>query len=325
MFSVSQTGMLAYRLSAARELGWYDRSGRPLGWIGERGRDADPALSPDGRHLAVSRYDPSTSTKNIWIVEAQTGVASAFTSRHSWATCPLWSMDGTRIVFASGPTGSSHVYQKSLNGTDEGRPLVPEQTGCPVGWLPDDQLLLTRTVDVPGQISKASASELWFVSLAASSAAKPLVGPWATRGAWLHDRPWARLSPNGRWIAYVSDTSGRGEVYVQPFPAGDVTPRQVSEQGGIEPQWRADGRELFFLAADKQLMAVPIASDGALRTGTPSALFMTGLDLDRLGVSGRNQYLASPSGDRFLINQSRPGAEPPPIVVILNWMAASRE
>ena len=177
----------------------------------------------------------------------------------------------------------------------------------------------------PLPLSKASANELWFVSLAAASAPKPLAGPWSTTRASVNPRPWAQISPDGRWIAFVSGVSGRNEVYVQPFPAGDVNPRQVSEQGGIEPQWRADGRELFFLASDKQLMAVPIVTDGALRTRTPSALFMTGLDLDRLGVSGRNQYLASPSGDQFLINQSRPGAEPPPIVVLLNWSAASRD
>jgi len=102
----------------------------------------------------------------------------------------------------------------------------------------------------------------------------------------------------------------------------DRGPWQISSQGGIEPQWRADGRELFFIGTDKQLIAVPVTTEGGFRAGPPSALFLTDLDPIGLGISGRNQYVASPSGERFLINQSRPGAASPPVTVLLNWTAA---
>ena len=138
-------------------------------------------------------------------------------------------------------------------------------------------------------------------------------------------KPWARVSPNGRWMAYASDMSGRNEIYVRSFPTGDIGPWQISARGGIEPQWRADGRELFFIAADRQLMAVPVATSGRFRPGAPRALFLTDLDPNGLGISGRNQYVASPSGERFLINELRPGAPSPSVTVLLNWTGALRK
>src|SRR5439155_18092139 len=133
---------------------------------------------------------------------------------------------------------------------------------------------------------------------------KPLAGPWASRPT----RPQARISPDGRWLTYVSAASGRNEIYVRSFPDGDTGTWQVSSHGGIEPQWRGDGRELFFIGADKKLMAVPLSTEGAFHPGTPTALFSTDLDPTGLPIAGRNQYLVTTNGQRFLINQPRPGA-----------------
>ena len=313
MFAVSQTGLLAYRISPAHELGWFDRSGKPLGWIGAAGRDSNPALSPDGHRVAVSRYDPTTSTRSVWILDLEhSGLASPVTANLAWANCPLWSPDGARIVFTSGKTaGGSQLYEKSLIGTTDARTLAQHTNACPLDWSPDAQFLLYGTSRDAG----LSESGLWLLRLIGQDAPKPVPGPWPRR-------VWAHISPNGRWIAYVSDISGRYEIYVRSFPPVDDRPRWISSGGGIDPQWRADGRELFFIGGDRQLMTVPVTTNGSFSAGTPTALFATGLDPTGLGISGRNQYVVAGDGMRFLLNQPRPNTPPPPIVVVLNWQSA---
>ena len=327
MFSVSPSGILAYRSATARELSWFDRTGRSHGRIGAAGRDSEPALSPDGRHVAVSRYDPTTSTRNIWILDLGRGSAEwPLTSQLSWATCPLWSPDGARIVFTSQAVADGgQVYEKRVNGTADAQALPQHAAGCPLDWSRDGHLLYGK--------ARASGSserdDLWFVSDTGDGVPKPVTGPQLThaRGpsGLAGSKPWARVSPNGRWMAYASDMSGRNEIYVRSFPTGDIGPWQISARGGIEPQWRADGRELFFIAADRQLMAVPVATSGRFRPGAPHALFLTDLDPNGLGISGRNQYVASPSGEQFLINELRPGAPSPSVTVLLNWTGALRK
>jgi Tol biopolymer transport system component len=179
-----------------------------------------------------------------------------------------------------------------------------------LSWLSDGQVLYSK----PFTAGSSKSGDVWVIS-ARNAEPRPLAGPWPSK-------PSATLSPNGHWIAYASETSGRNEIYVRPFPVADVEPVQVSARGGIEPQWRADGKELFFIGADKQLMVVPVTAEREFRAGTASALFVTDLDPDSLGISGRNQYVASASGERFLINQARPGAPSPPVTVLLNWTAA---
>jgi DNA-binding winged helix-turn-helix (wHTH) protein/Tol biopolymer transport system component len=316
MFSVSATGgTLAYRPAAVRELGWYDRTGRPLGSIGAAGRDSDPALSPDEQRIAVSRYDPATSTRKIWIIDARTGLASSLTPDHSWATCPVWSADSTRVFFASGTTRGGRLHEKPVDGRSQTRALTPEMTGCPLDRLPDGGLLFSRSAEAFASGSNGRQGGLWAASVSAGIEPKRLAAD-VSDGA----PRWARLSPDTRWLAYVSDASGRNEVYVRPLP--DDEPQRISMNGGIEPQWRADGRELYFISSDKSLMAV--SGNGGLRTGTPEVLFVTSLDPSGLGISGRNQYVPSASGDRFLINQSPPNAPTPPVVVLSHWTTALR-
>jgi eukaryotic-like serine/threonine-protein kinase len=311
MFSVSPV-TLAYRPTPVRELGWYDRSGEPLGWIGAAGLDSDPALSPDGQRVAVSRYDPKTSTRNIWILDlGRSGVASPFTSHLAWANCPLWSSDGSRIVFASGRVSGAQLYEKRVDSATEARALPRHTTGCPLDWSPDGDLLYGN--GLPS--GSSGTSDVWLASTREEAEPKQLTGTWSIR-------PRPQLSPNGRWMAFSSDISGRNEIYVRSFPGADARPRQISARGGIEPHWRADGRELFFIGADKQLMAVPVTIESGFRAETPVALFMTDLDPVGLGISGRNQYAVSASGERFLMNQPRPGTASPPMTVLLNWTAA---
>ena len=129
------------------------------------------------------------------------------------------------------------------------------------------------------------------------------------------------MSPNGRWLAYEGDGSGRREIYVRAFPDAGTRTWQVSARGGIEPQWSADGRELFFLASDRTLMRAPVTAEGDFQAGTPTVLFQTELDSYGIPITGRNQYVAAPDGQRFLLKQSRPDAPPPSITVVMNWRA----
>src|SRR5439155_12184732 len=198
MFSVSQTGVLAYRTSAAPELGWFDRGGSPLGWISAAELNTGPALSHDGQRLAVSRYDPSTATRSLWILDAgRGGVASRFTSRTAWETCPVWSPDDTSIIFARGAPTDGELYEKSSNGDSEERVLPHRPRGCPLDWSRDGRYLLygaSTGVGSPG-------NGLWLESLINDGEPQALAG---TQTSGLQ-APQARISPNGRWLAYVSD------------------------------------------------------------------------------------------------------------------------
>jgi eukaryotic-like serine/threonine-protein kinase len=325
MFSISRTGTtLAYRPGGVRELGWFDRTGRLLGGIGAGGRYADPALSPDGQRVAVSRYDPATSTRNLWIIDTRSGLASPLTADHSWATCPVWSGDGIRVFFASGATGGGRLHVRPVDGRSLPRELTPVMTGCPLARLPDGRLLFSRRAGAFSSHADAAASGsngqqagLWMASMSGGAEPTRLAGQFSDE-----TQRWVRVSPDGRCLAYVADSSGRNDVFVRPLPDGE--PQRVSVNGGIEPQWRADSRELYYISSDRHLMAVPITTNGDRRAGTPEALFLTGLDPIGLPINGRNQYVPSASGDRFLINQSRSDAPSPPIVVLSHWTAALR-
>jgi Tol biopolymer transport system component len=167
----------------------------------------------------------------------------------------------------------------------------------------------------------SSESGLYVLPLDGAGVPNSLPGPWPSRPY----KPGAKISPNGRWLAYASAISGRSEIYVRSFSDTTSDPLQVSSQGGIEPQWRHDGRELFFVAADQKLMAVPVTTDGAFHADVPIVLFSTGLEPNGLPIAGRNQYVVSADGRRFLLNQPHPDSEPPPATVLMNWLAALKQ
>ena len=314
MFSASENQTLAYRTRAVAELGWYDRTGRPLGWVGAAGDD-NPALSHDRRHMAVSRYDPMTATRNLWLIDlVQGGLTSRFTTGAAWDTCPVWSPDDSTIVFARGAPNEGELYEKRVVGSTEAIVTASAMRGCPLDWSHDGHDILFRTT----ANSEQRSGGLWVQRAMDGGRAVPLTSiapPTGPRGAQ------ARLSPNGRFIAYESDVSGRREVFVQSFPDGTGKSWRVSSDGGIEPQWRGDGRELFFLAADKKLMAVPVTTEPTFRAAMPVALFTTDLDPHGLPIVGRNQYVVADDGQRFLINQPRTDRTHETVTVLSNWPA----
>jgi serine/threonine protein kinase/Tol biopolymer transport system component len=314
-FSVSQTGVLAYRPVGGTELVWFDRDGKRLGTIGIAGRYGNPALSPDEHHLAVARFDPDRGTSDIWVIELARNVMSRFTFDPAQDDMPIWSPDGTRIVFKSTRGPSAGIYQKASNGTGAEELLMGGLTpfaATPMSWSPDGRTILFSTT---GAAFHATAYLL------------PLRAPRTTARLFETELGMSlscELSPDGRWAAFVSDESGKNEVYVRRFPSGDGK-WQISVNGGLEPKWRNDGKELFYLAPDRSLMAVPVRAGVQFELGPASRLFQTLMSNVPTGGYTRNQYVVGANGQRFLINQTTGAAYPAPITVLVNWTARLRK
>ncbi len=300
--SVSATGVIAYRTGATnpRQLTWFDRSGRALGPLGESNRDdqINVELSRDGLRAAVQRQN----NRGVWVIDSAR--TSRFTFERSGNGWPLWSPDGTRIVYVSNKTGSSAFYQRASDSNDPG---TDERlaTGIPCDWSPDGRSLLYMAG------TDASRQDLWVFPMEGDRKPFPFLRT-------TFNELWGRFSPNGRWVAYQSDESGRYEIYVRPFPGpGAFVP--VSTSGGIHARWAPNGRELFFVAPDGQLMAASVTATGTtLDVSTPVALFQTKMVGGGNALPGfRHQYDIAPDG-RFLINIAS-DLTPVPITLIQNW------
>jgi Tol biopolymer transport system component len=314
-FSVSQTGVLAYRPVGGTELVWFDRNGRRLAAVGSPGRYGNPALSPDERHLAVARFDPDRGTSDVWVIELARNVMSRFTFDPAEDDMPIWSPDGTRIVFKSTRGTSAGLYQKNASGSGPEELLVGGLTSegsSPMAWTPDGQAILYSTV------AETPQAKFWLLP---SRAPRNAVRVFETESAMSMI---CELSPDGRWAAYTSDESGRNEVYVRRFPNSDAK-WQISVNGGVEPKWREDGKELFYLAPDRSLMAVSVRTGVTVEPGPPTRLFQTLMSNVPIGGYTRNQYVVGAKGQRFLINQTTGTAYPAPITVLVNWPARLRK
>jgi Tol biopolymer transport system component len=262
-----------------------------------------PSLSPDGRRVALFRL--VDGNVDVWLLELGRSVVSRFTSDAAEDIAPIWSPDGTRIVFSSNRKGVTDLYQKpATGGGSEELLLATAQRKAATSWSPDQRFLLYGSED-----SKTS-NDIWALPLEGDRKPFPIVQTNFDEGD-------GQFSSDGKWIAYQSAESGRMEIYVQPFP-GPGGKTVISTAGGYQPRWRRDGKELFYIAPDNRLMAVPIqfASNGqALEADAPVALF--GLRLAG-PVGGDISYMVSFAGDRFLVNTITEEATSP-ITVILNW------
>jgi serine/threonine protein kinase len=299
-FTVSDTGVLAYRSRDARNrlLTIFDRSGAQLGSFGTVGFHRNPAVSPDFTRVAVQ----DGATNDIWIFDRPRGTSLRFTVDRATENTPVWSPDGRRVVFASNRSGTFDLYQKAVDSTakddllfQSDRPKTPED------WSADGRLILFRDQGA------ATNADLWVIPLEGARTPRPVLN------SAFEERE-GRLSPDGRWIAYVSSEPGALEVFVSSFPAPGAKWR-ISSGGGHQPRWRADGKELFFLSESRDVMAAPIAtnSDGSLQAGTPQSLFATAA----ASFAERNSWDVAPDGQRFLVN-SVP-VQRAPITVVVNW------
>jgi Tol biopolymer transport system component len=302
-FSVSRTGVLAYRQIGDTQLVWFDRMGRASGSVGARGRYTNPALSPDQQRVAVSRGDAATGTRDIWTIELPRGIASRLTA-DGMANQPVWSPDGSRLAYLT----REGFAQRASNGSGSAALIQSAPSGDLLDWSPDGRALVYESPFTP-----RTAFDIWMLPLVGDRKPVPLV-----QGDFFDVQ--GQVSPDGRWLAYASDESGRFEVSVQPFPSGQGRWR-ISANGGLEPHWRRDGKELFFLALDRTLMAVPVGTGSTFEMDMPKPLFET--RMSTLWNYTRNQYAVAADGQRFLINQ--PAGQASPITVLVNWTVALKK
>jgi serine/threonine protein kinase len=313
--STSGTGMLAYAAAILHRgrLTWFDRAGNSLDSVGVEGDYSDFRLSRDGQTLAVSLVDPKAWNPDIWLIDLVRGGPSRFTFGSALNAAPVWSPDGARIVFRTNRNGMTEWYAKSAGGGGNEEAVLTNETQHAAGidspnlvcsdWSPDGRYVIGS---VPQQ---STGDDLWLIPLGGDKKPFKFLGPPS-------DQIHGNFSPDGRFVAYTSNESGRFQVYVQTFPLSDRK-WQVSTDGGYEPRWRGDGREIYYLSEDRKLMAVSVGTGPSF--AVPKVLFQTRVPE---GVTSRHtHYVPSSDGQRFLINTQTGDALPNPITVVLNWQA----
>ncbi|MSO45442.1 MAG: serine/threonine-protein kinase [Acidobacteria bacterium] len=313
--SASAGGLVAYRTGAGtrRQLTWVDRTGKALGTLGAPDENGllNPSVSPDGHRAVVTRRVQGNA--DLWLLDGTR--TSRFTFDAAPDRNPIWSPDGSRIVFDSPRKGPRDLYQGSASRAGaEALLLASQQNKVATDWSADGRFLIYLSVDPQTNF------DLWVV---------PMEGD---RTPWVFLKtPFEELggtfSPDGRWVAYQSNESGRMEIYVRPFtgaaaPGAGATAAggqwQVSTAGGIYPRWRSDGRELYYLAPSGAMMAAPIAVTGAsVAPGAPVALFPTRIFAGGVDASQGRHYDVTRDG-RFLINTVLDEASAP-ITLLMNW------
>jgi len=306
VFSVSANGAFAFSPTGTSEtssLVWIDRSGKDLGVLCPAGVYRDFDISPDGTRVAYGALDPQNRNQDLWIWDIRRSVATKLTfdpeEDELW---PVWSPDGSRIVYATDAAGVFAL--RVLPSSGGGRPdsLYQSKGHCGANhWSNDGRFLAFTNFDnVNGDVCFYPFDD-----------PSRIVRYVATD---FHEAA-PQLSPDGRWLAYTSDESGRTEVYVQSFPEHRGK-WQVSTQGGDQPEWRADGKELFYLARNGELTAVPVITGDTFEAGIPEPLFARRLTR---GAIERNRFAAAQDGQKFLLNVPMESAAPQTFTVVIGW------
>ncbi len=307
-FSVAWNGTVIYHQrtgSSLSQLTWYDRTGKELGRVGEPGLLANPRISPDGNRIAFDIADPRERNIDVWIHDLRRGTATRFTFDPAEETTPVWSRDGKEIAYrwAGAP---ETLRLKNSSGFEGDRGIAAGLKGSsdmlPNSFSSDHQQLLATMQSDNGGMNLA------LVSLADKKVVPFLPGRT--------NKSNGQISPDGKWVAYESDETGEWQVYISPFPDGGGK-LQVSPSGGIDPRWRGDGREIFFLDPKGYLMAASVDSENNLSTGAITQLFQTHT---RTAVSSSDvsSYDVTPDGQRFLVDRYVKPSEIPPLDIILN-------
>jgi serine/threonine protein kinase len=307
-FSSSSTGDLIYasRAILGGQLRWFNRRGDAGESVGGVADQLDFELSPDDRSLAVSRLDEQPNTADVWVVDLVRRIWSRATTDRANDASPLWSPDGTRIAFRSNRRGNSDIFHKRSSGSAAEQVWFSIRANLiTTDWSADDRHIVFTNVSSQGGFS------VWTVATAPQSI--PTLAVQSSLNA-LH----GKLSPDGRWLAYASDESGQWEVYVRRFPDSEDR-RQISANGGSEPRWRRDGRELFFLSSDMTIMSAAIPGGDAFAAEAPTPLFQTRVPLT--GNPYRVNYAVSRDGQRILVNVAEGEGLSAPLTVLSNWPA----
>ncbi len=280
---------------------WVDRHGKvepltheqkPYGWL---------ALAPDGRRLAVTMEEPP-DTRDLWVLDLRSETWTRVTSQEA-TFLPIWSPAGDRIVFASDRNGYFSPFRMRADGMGGMEPLLQcmDSDCAPSSLSPDDKTLLLQ------KFTPGTQWDVWILPLDGKRAARPLVATRASEGN-------ARFSPDGAWIAYWSNDTGRKEIFVRSFPTGDQRWQISKGTSGwwSSPVWSRSGREIFYVSEDQKMMAVTVRTAPTFTSGTPQALFEWSFDA---------RFDVSPDGQRFVtIQRPRKPPAPPQLVVIPDFL-----
>jgi eukaryotic-like serine/threonine-protein kinase len=310
-YSLATNGVLVLlEREAEWQLTWFDRTGKKLGTVGPTGLYFTPELSPDGRRLAVALDNPQSQKSDIHLFDPAGGAGTRFTFDPKEDSYPVWSPDGSHLVWASWRETGVHLFQKAASGAGQDEVLWRSAyRKVADDWSTDGRFILYE------ERNPQTSDDLWVLPLEGER--KPW--PWLNTSA---SEVVAKFSPDGKWIAYRSNESGRDEIYVQAFVPGAPAAggkRQLSTSGGTNPRWRRDGQELYYLAPGNRLMAVEVTPGAELKAGAPQELFTP-----RASRVTR-YYTLTGDGQRFLFVTSADGASVPPFTVVLNWMAEMKK
>ncbi len=313
LITASAKDLLAYWATdspaAVIEVDWFDRNGKKVGSAGYPKTIAfSPRLSPDGSRLALQ--SSHVGGNDIWITDLARNTSTRLTFNPANNTGPVWSSDGKQIAFASNRSGIAQIYVKSANGAGAATQLLKENTNdVPKSWSSDGRYLAFLRAD-----PKPNASQnIWILPLFGDR--KPF--PFVTN-SFIQDDP--AFSPDGRWLAYASDDSGRQEIYIAPFPKANGK-WQVSAQGGMVPTWRRDGQDLFYLDPEQKMMAVDIHENGdSIEIGSAHVLFQT----NPPSLVNR-PYDATADGKKFIVLTQSDQTSAVPLTLVTNWPALLRK
>jgi len=304
VFGASEKGVLAAQSGigvALSELLWFDRKGKEVGAVGRPDVYGNVFLAPNGKSVAVSMTDIASQNTDIWTYDLQRGGAKRLTFDPAADSVPIWSPDAARLVFASNRTSFNDLHIKNSDGAQEEKSIVHGDIDkFPNDWSRDGKYIL-YTQD----------TDLWFVTLPELKSSLFLKAPSVLRNG--------QFSPDGKWVAYASNESGKWEIYVTSFPE----PRgkwQVSAGGGEQPRWRGDGKELFYISSDGKIMAAPVTTGANFDASTPVALFQV-TPRQPVPIYDLFVYDVSRDGQRFLINTELKQAGSVPMSIVLNWTA----
>jgi hypothetical protein len=300
--SASRSGAIAYRLRPeARQLVWFNRAATRITSVGEPDTAQMNGVRLSFDETSVVFQRAVSGNPDVWVMDVPRGVLRRVTVDPADESSPIWSRDRRQIIFGSTRRqGVLDLFEKSLDGSEPEKLLLASpQDKNAQDWSPDSRFVLYSALDARNN------RDLWALPLAGDGKPVPVVQtPFAENNG--------RFSFDGRWIAYQSDETGRNEIYAQAFPSG-AAKTQISTGGGTQPSWRADGKEMFYLAPDNRLMAVPITMAGArIEAGKANALMST----------DGGAYGVSPDGQRFLLQEVVEDRSP--ITILLNWSLPGR-
>jgi serine/threonine protein kinase/Tol biopolymer transport system component len=313
-FSVSGSGVLVHAegiFGRTTRLIWFDRAGRQLQTVGEAAIYGNVALSGDERRLVVSMNAADSTNRSLWVVDAETGTRTRLTFENTGVdSSPIWSPDDQQIVFTGSRAGIRKMLQKLVSGIGTETVLLesPNSGVTPTDWTADGRIVFSQA------LSTAGTPDLFVLPLAGRK-------PFAYL-ATAYVESEGVLSPNGKWMAYVSNENGASEIYVQSFPTG-AGKFQISQNGGIRPLWRRDGKELFYLTPEGQMMSMAILDAETFRASPPSVLFQVRV-ASSIGAGAGRQYGVSRDGQRFIVNALEQQASTQSLTVVLDWLAATQ-